>query len=170
MKLDAKRITYDAMLAALCAVLGCFSLDTGNLKFSIENLPIIFGALCFGTPDGILIALTGSFISQLIMYGLSATTVIWMLPLIASAAFAGIVRGKSLEYSGKNIVLPIIISEIVLLMFNTAVLYADSKIYGYYSAVYILGSIPWRILVSAIRSIVYIIILPPLLKAVRKVL
>ena len=158
------------MLAALCAVLGCFSFDTGNLKFSIENLPIVFGAICFGAPDGLLIALTGSFISQLIMYGLSATTFIWMLPLIAAAAFAGLFRAKASEYNSRSIVFQVIASELVLIVLNTAALYADSKIYGYYSAVFVFGSIPWRLVVSVIRSLVYILILPPLLRAVRKVL
>ena len=169
MKISSVRISYDAMLAALCAVLGCFSFDTGNLKLSIENLPVVFGVFCFGTPDGFLIAITGSFISQLIMYGLSATTIIWMLPLISAAAFAGIFRKKTSDFSGNKIAVPVIASELALLLCNTAALYADSRIYGYYSAVYVFGSIPWRFFISALRSFVYILILPPLLRAVRKV-
>lgn len=54
--LNTKRLTIDAMLAALCAVLGYISLDLGNLKTTFESLLILL--------DGLLIGAIGTFIYQ----------------------------------------------------------------------------------------------------------
>ena len=72
----------DALCAALYVVLSSYvSLNLGPMKLSLDGLPILIGALMFGPMDGLIIGLLGNFLSQLLgSYGLSATTVLWMLP------------------------------------------------------------------------------------------
>ena len=71
MHFKTKQLTLDAMLAAMCAVLGYLSLDFGNLKITFESLPILLGAMLFGPADGFLIGTVGTFIYQLLRYGVS---------------------------------------------------------------------------------------------------
>ena len=169
MKISAKTITYDAMLAAMCAVLGCFSVDMGNLKISIESFPILLGALCFGPSDGLLIALAGTFISQLIMYGLSVTTIVWMAPYLIAALFIGCFAEKNnLDPGKKQLFLIVLFSELLIVVLNTGALFIDSKVFGYYSAVYVLGSVPVRCAIAAIRIVLYFAALPPVIKTVKK--
>ena len=53
--MKTKQLTLDAMLAAMCAVLGYVALDMGNIKITFESLPILLGAMLFGPVDGMLI-------------------------------------------------------------------------------------------------------------------
>ena len=57
------------MLAAMCAVLGAVALDVGNLKITLESVPIIVGALLFGSLDGAAIGFVGTLVYQLLRYG-----------------------------------------------------------------------------------------------------
>ena len=41
--MKTKQLTLDAMLAAMCAVLGYVALDMGNIKITFESLPILLG-------------------------------------------------------------------------------------------------------------------------------
>ena len=43
-------------------------------------------------------------------------------------------------------------------------MYIDSKIYGYYSFAYVFGMIVWRYLSGIVTSIVYVAVIPMLMK------
>ena len=75
-----RKIALDSMLAAMCAALGYAALDFNNLKITFESLPILLGALLLGPVDGLAIGVVGTLIYQLIRYGVSATTLLWILP------------------------------------------------------------------------------------------
>ena len=72
--MKAKQMATDSMLAAMCAVLGAVSIDLGNLKVTLESIPIIVGALLFGPLDGAMIGFVGTFVYQVLRYGFSVTT------------------------------------------------------------------------------------------------
>ena len=65
--MKTRQLTMDAVLAAMCAVLGAVSIDLGNLKLSFESLPVIIGALLFGPVDGLLIGGIGTFLYQFLL-------------------------------------------------------------------------------------------------------
>ncbi len=67
-------MTMDAMLAAVCVVLGCVGLNLGNNKITFEGLPVLIAAMMFGPIDGMIVGAVGTFLSQLIMWGLMITT------------------------------------------------------------------------------------------------
>ena len=75
-----KKLAMDSMLAAMCAVLGYLSLDFGNLKITFESVPILLGALLLGPIDGMAIGGVGTLLYQLVRYGVSVTTPLWILP------------------------------------------------------------------------------------------
>ena len=51
---------------------------------------------------------------------------------------------------------------------NTAVMAADSIIYGYYSKTYIFGSFWIRLLICAAKTVAFALILPGILQTIRK--
>lgn len=166
---SAQRIAYDALLAALCAVLGYYAIDLGNNKITLESLPVLIGALLFGPVDAMLIALVGNLISQVLHYGFSATTILWILPHVLQGLFVGLyVKKKNFKLGTVEAIVVVVISELVTTILNTGVIYLDAKIYGYYSPAYVFGSLVVRLVTSAVKGVVYGVVLPPLVKAIRR--
>lgn len=163
-------MAIDAMLAAMCAVLGYISLDMGNIKVTFESLPILLGALLFGPLDGFLIGTVGTGVYQVLRYGISATTVLWMLPYMICGLLVGLyARKRGFDLSGRQVMTTVVFNELLITVLNTGVMYIDSKIYGYYSAAYIFGSSALRIVVCIVKAVAFALVLPVLIKAVKKV-
>lgn len=167
---STKRIAYDAMLAALCAVLGYIALDLGNIKITFETLPILLGALLYGPLDGTLIGGIGTFIYQILKYGFSATTVLWMLPYVICGFLVGLyAKHKKFCLSKIQVIIIVVVNELLITLLNTGVMYIDSKIYGYYSFEYIFGSFFVRLAVCIVKAVVFGIALPYVIKAVKRI-
>lgn len=157
------------MLAAMCAVLGAVALDFGNLKVTLESLPIIIGAILFGPLDGAAIGFVGTFVYQLLRYGISVTTLLWILPYVVCGITVGLYAKKhGFLLSVKQTIIIVVVSEIIVTTLNTGVMYIDSRIYGYYSAVYIFGSIAVRYAICIGKALVTGAIMPPLIRLLRK--
>ena len=52
---NTKKLTINAMMAAMCAVLGYLALDMGSLKITFESLPVLISAFLFGPLDGMIV-------------------------------------------------------------------------------------------------------------------
>ena len=168
-KIKTKQLAFDAMFAAMTAVLSYLALDLGNLKITFEGLPLIVGALLFGPVDGFLIGAVGTFISQLLKYGITITTPLWIAPYAISGLFLGFLAKKTNFNSTKlQLLIFIIINELMVTALNTLVMYIDAKLYGYYTPQYIFGSLVVRIILSAAKGIVYGILVPVILKALHR--
>ena len=163
-----KRLCVDSMLAALCAVLGFLAIDLGNFKFTLETFPVILGAILFGPADGFAIAFVGNFISQLIHYGLTATTLVWIAPHVAAGFAVGLfAKQKAFDLSRTQTIVIALIGEAIVTLLNTGAMYIDAKFYGYYSFAYIFGATNLRILVCIAKGVVYGVILHPIVTAVK---
>ena len=104
------------MLAAMCAVLGVFSIDIGTfMKISLVSLPIIIGAYVFGAIDGALIGGVGTFIYQLLSKGLDWSTPLWILPYIAAGIVAGLMA-KRMKLNSKKLMTVNIITAVILVV------------------------------------------------------
>ena len=68
------QLVIDAMLIAVCAVLGYLAIDLTSIKITFESLPILIAALLFGPVDGITVGAFGTLIYQYLRYGFTATT------------------------------------------------------------------------------------------------
>ena len=168
MVMKTKQITTDAILAALCAVLGYISIDAGNIKVTFESLPVLVAGLMFGPLDGLIVGGIGTLISQLLKYGVSATTPLWMIPYVLCGLFIGwYAKKRGFKLDRKQVIIGVAIAELIVAAFNTIALYVDSKVYGYYTAVYIFGSIPMRLLISALKAAVFGSLLPSLTKLLK---
>lgn len=171
-KITTKQLCIDAMLAALCAVLGYFAIDMLSIKITFEGVPVLIGALLFGPIDGVLIGGVGTFIYQVIRYGISATTALWILPYLLYGLVLGFFAKKNkFNYSKKfPITVVIVLGEMLITAVNTLAIFVDSKIYGYYSVELITGALGLRILICVVKAAVFAIIMPSLIKAIQKAL
>lgn len=167
--MKTKQLTIDAMMAALCAVLGYLALDTNIIKASFESLPVLVSALLFGPVSGALVGGIGSFIYQLLRYGVSATTVLWMLPCIASGLIAGLgAKMRNFSLSRVHTIVLVVVSELIFMVLNTFTIFVDSKIYGYYFYGIVTGALGIRFAICVVKAIAYGAILPVLMKPLRQ--
>ena len=168
--MKTKRIAIDGIMAALYVVLGYLSVDLGMVKISIEELPVILAGLMMGPADGMIVGGLGTFICQVIRYGFSATTVLWMLPYIACGLICGLFAKKNNYYNtNRQLWVIIIIAGLTVFVLNTLAIYVDSKIYGYYSPAYVWGALGLRLLVFAVKTVVFGLLILPILKAMAKI-
>lgn len=168
------RLVTDAMLIALYVVLSFFlSVRIPPLiKISWASLPLLVAALLFSPADAVAVALCGSFAEQLLAYGISPTTPLWMVPPVLHAlfvaAFAPLCRKGKRRARQAGL---IAVSEFFLTFTNTAALYLDAKIVGYPVGA-IAAVLPPRLLNGAIRAVLSAalipLLLPPLEKLIRQ--
>ena len=171
MQNKTKRLATNAMLSALCAVLGFIALDFNVLKITLESFPVNMGALLFGPVDGAVIAFIGSFIYQLLKYGVSATTALWIAPGVISAVLSGwYAKKKDYQLTKMQMVVAVLLAELVVTVLNTGVMYIDAKMYGYYFPGFITGSLIPRLAICVGKGIVYGVILHPMLDSIKKAL
>ncbi len=166
-----QQMATDALLAAMCVVLGFMSIRIGNImKVSLEDFPIMLAALMYGPSDGIIVAAIGIFLYQLLSYGITATTILWILPFVVVGGLAGLYARKfNFNNDRKQILIIFLICEILICILNTGAIYVDSKMFGYYYPTIITGMIAIRMVTAIGKGIVLGLLSPPILKALSKV-
>ena len=170
-KFTTKQITLDAMLAAMCAVLGYLAIDTGTVKVTFESVPVLIAALLFGPLDGMAVGLVGTLVYQLLRYGVSATTILWILPYVLCGLIVGLyAKKKPFPLKQGQIVFIVVLAELVVTALNTLTLFVDSKIYGYYFPGIIQGALALRLILCVVKAVAYAYLLPLLLRPLRKII
>ena len=157
-----KRLVTNAMLIAMYVVLSLVAtINLGNMKFTLDSLPILVGAALFGPVDGMLIGLLGSFTNQMLTYGFGPTTILWVIPAAVRGLLVGLfAKHCNFNMSFKQTQFITISSALVVTALNTLMMYIDSKIYGYYSFAYVFGGILPRVIAGVIIAFVFGAILP----------
>lgn len=167
-----KKLTTIAMLTALYVVLAYLTpIKVLHFKFTFEALPILVGGFLYGSKCGFAVATLGCLIYQMFFsgYGLTATTILWILPHSLSGLLVGYLsERKQFNLSKKDIILISIISSLTVTVLNTFALFIDSKIYGYYSIALLFSTLPLKILAGIILSLIYSMIIVPLLSNLNK--
>lgn len=172
-KTFVQKLCLCALLAAFCFVLDyaatLLNSVSGVLKLPLGALPIIVAAIMCGPLMGAAVGLIGTFLTQLITYGLTPTTALWILP----AGVRGLCAGLLFIAFGKSLKIPVltvetVISSLVVTALNTIVIYLDSVIYGYYSKAVVFGGLALRIISGVISSVVFALLLPAVLRVIEK--
>ena len=89
-----KRLATDAVLIAVYFALAVLSVEIAGVKITFNSLPVVLAAMVFGPVDGFLVPFLGEFLSQMLRYGLTPTTVLWMLaPALRGLIVGFAVRG-----------------------------------------------------------------------------
>lgn len=173
-KFTTQQLALNAMLVAMCTVLASIALQLGgNFKVTFESVPVHIGALLFGSIDGMLIGGIGTFVYQVLFsgYGITLTTVLWILPYIVCGALVGAyAKSKNYALSRGQLMFIILVSELAITLLNTFALYVDSKLYGYYSAAFVFGTLAARLVLCVGKSVVYGTVMPTLIKPLKKIL
>ena len=163
----AKRLSFDAVFIALYYVLSVYcSINIGlDFRITLDGFPIILCALFIGLPDAVTVAAVGSFLCQVITYGLSPTTPLWMLPAISRAVFVGVVAIVKKNKFGKiGLCVTVILSSVVVTLVNTLAIYVDSCIisnYGSFAKIFGVKLVI-RLLNGVFSAIVYAAAIVPL--------
>ena len=162
---DTTQLTINAMLAALCAVLGYVSLEMGNFKLTFESVPVLMAALMYGPVSGALVGGVGTFIYQILRYGITVTTPLWIMPYVMAGFTVGLYAKKhNFSSTNKQLMLIIICAQLLIFVVNTASLTIDSLVYGYYSTAFIFGTLGLRFIVAIGKGIAFAAVLPVILK------
>ncbi len=173
------QLTTDAMLAAMCTVLGIFArfLDFGFIKLSFESFPVLVAALLFGPVDGIVVGLIGTFLSQLLQYGVDPSTPLWSLPYCIIGTICGFYARKYRYYNTPGqIRLIVSLMEVLLFALNTVSLYFYAELVNIFHTewigksgmTYVLSGLFPRIAVMIIKSAGFSFLMPPLLNALHR--
>ena len=178
MQNKTKKMAACAMLAALYFALSMLAVPVGGLKLTFEHLPVIIAALMFGPMDALIVGALGELANQMMTYGITATTILWMTPAMFRGLSMGLCAKLLSGYVGTNAViekkLPVgflvtcVVSGLICSLLNTFTLYVDSKMYGYYSYAMVFGVLWIRLAASAVSSVVMAVVAKPLLAAMRK--
>ena len=161
-----------AMMIALHIVLEVFgTIRIGNdLKITFSTLPfVLIGMLC-GPVEGMVTGLVGTFLSQLITYGITITTPFWIIPGMLQGLAAGLVY-KAFRRRNKVgfVITTVTIACFVLVIFNLIASYFDGVvIWKYWTMEVLIALIPMRLLVWIIVSAVYSAVAIPLCKTLQK--
>ncbi len=173
---ERQRMTYrmiaNAMLAALYVLFSTvLTIRVPNVvEISLASLPVLLAGLAFGLPDALMVALCGSFLEQLMSaYGLSATTPLWMAPVLLQAlcigGLAALLRRR--RWSRPALIVAVVLSEIVLTASNTAALYLDGYLMGYaVKALHLL--LPARLLNGLCRTVLSCAVAVPLMPVLQR--
>ncbi len=157
---DLKRLVLNSLMIALYLVLALLLvIPLGGLKITIEGLPVIIVAVIFGPVDAALVGFLGEFINQMLTYGFTPTTLLWIAPSVARGLLVGLcllpLRKTEGLLAQKPRALHLcifyainLIAAVVVSMLNTFTMYVDSKMFGYYSYALVFGALISRIVLG----------------------
>lgn len=164
-----KRIACDAMLCAMYVALSFVSINLPNMKLTVDSLPILVAAALLGPIDGLVVGLLGSFLNQMLTYGFTVTTLLWILPAGVRGLMVGhYAKAKNFDMTLEQTALITILSALVVTALNTLVMFIDSKIFGYYSWAYVFGAVVPRIIAGILTASAFAALLPPIVNTLRE--
>ena len=171
-----RRMCYAALLAAMYVPLSLYvAVQVGNVRISFGSLPVVVAALLFGPVDAVAAAMVGEFFKQLLTYGVTYTTVLYLIPpalrgLVVGLGALGLLslRGQRLEERRMLCYAVCIAAAVCTTLGNTLVNWLDSVLMGYYFPGLILGDFVWRLIVGMINAVVMSSLAIPLVKALRQ--
>lgn len=157
------------MMSAMCAVLGYISIDLTAIKITFETLPILLAAYMFGPIGGTAVGAVGTLIYQILKYGFTATTLLWMFPYILIGFIGGMYSKKhGFSMKPRETVILTVVLELLVTVLNTGVIFVDSKLYGYYSPTLITGSLLIRLVICVVKAVLFGLALTPLMAVLKK--
>ena len=157
MKITTKQITLAGMFAALAVVLDYLSFHSDTSKLTFYSLPLLLSGMLFGPWVGLLTGTVTGFLSQLLTFGLSPTTPLWMLAPMSWGFFSGIILHYGFKkHKGNNLslIVTIVSTSLIATALNTLCLFLDGLIY-HYPTPYVLTKLAARILVALLIDVLY---------------
>lgn len=173
-----KRMALNGMLAAMYIGLSLLSITMGPYKITIEGLPVVISAIAFGPLSAAVVGFLGEFLSQILSFGLTPTTLLWVLPAVARGLVIGLClkplrRRYTLEqiFKTKRVILLFIfggLASATTSTLSTFAWYVDSKLFGYYNYALIIGAFGTRVVIGVITSVALTLVAMPVALALKK--
>ncbi len=169
------KMCVSGALAAVCFVLDYLATEIsfmffGNtIKISFSGLPIILAAIICGPLYGAATGFIGAMLTQLLSYGFTATTILWVLPATSRGIVVGllfIAFRRSL--APHFIILETVISSLIVTVLNSLALYVDGNINGYYNPVTFAAGLVPRIASGVATAVILAVIATPIIRAAKK--
>ena len=177
-KTKIKRLAINAVLVAVYVALTWLVIPIGGLKITFEHFPVVLCAVLFGPIDAMLVGGVGELINQMMTFGITPTTLLWILPIVVRGLVIGFgtkVMKNELSLTAivnkkipTTFMIVCVLSGIIASLLNTLALYVDSRMFGYYSFAMVFGALAVRILLSVLTSVVIGIAVKPIIIALRK--
>ena len=175
---SVRRIAIDAVLIAMFFGLSLLSVQLGGIKITFASLPTIICAMLFGPIDGFLVGFLGAFLEQMLKFGFTATTMLWILPPAIRGLFIGLCAVLLRKHMSVDTILQTkrpyvyfifcILSGIIVSTLNTLVFYVDAKIYHYYEYHMIFGVFWIRIASGIVSSLLMALVALPVVAALKR--
>ena len=156
-----------AVMAALYLPLARMAIEIGTLKLSFGSLPVTVLAM-------VAAAAIGEFLKQLLSYGFTATTLLWVIPPVLRGLLIGLAAsrlartGRRLEERTAVCYAVGVGAALVTTLVNSLILWADSVLYGYYFPGYVLGNLALRLAVGVITAVLVAMVSMPMVKLLRR--
>ena len=171
-RLAAIDISLCAVSIALHIILEMFlTIRIGNdLKISLAALPFLVIALMCGPLEGLISGLVGTFLSQLLTFGITITTPFWVLPYAIQALVAGLIfLAFKKKVTVKNIGISVFLGGLAGVIITWIASYLDGVVFFQYMTLEALVAlIPMRLLIWLGLSIAYTGICYAVTRALRK--
>lgn len=164
-----RRLVFDGILIALFFALSLLSVEIGGIKLTFDSLAVVIAAVLFGPLDAFIVGFLGALLEQMLHYGFTVTTILWMLPpacrglLIALGLRLNNASKKTWQY-----LCVCLAAGAVTSCLNTLVYYIDSKLMGYYAYALIFGVFYVRLAAGLLTAAITAMAALPILKALRK--
>ena len=164
------------VLAALYVPLSVYlAVQVGNVRISFGSFPVVVAALLLGPVEAVGAAFVGEFMKQLLTYGVTATTVLYLIPpalrgLVIGAAALAVRRWGSRRLEERKVLCyaVCVAAAVCTTLGNTMVNLLDSLIYGYYTPMLIWADLMYRLGVGILNSAVIATIAIPIVILLRR--
>lgn len=176
-RFPVKRIAIDAVLIAMYFGLSWASVEIGGIKLTFVGLASIIAAMVYGPLDGFLVGFFGAFCEQMLKYGFTATTLLWLLGpamrgLVVGCAKLIFKQSMATENLLRNhrpyvFFAVSIFAGLVVSVLNTTAFYVDAKMFHYYTYELIFGVFWLRLLLAAASSLLMALVMLPVLAGVQ---
>lgn len=173
-KTKVKAICRVGIMAALYVLLTMLSIKAGNLHITFASLPVVVVALLYGPIEGTTVALIGEFLNQMLSYGFTVTTGLWLIPPAVRGLIIGLVAmrmwssPRPLENRPAVYYSVCIGAAVVTTVCNTAIIWLDSHIYHYYTFAAVFGDAAARFVAGMVTAVVISTIAMPLVRLLRR--
>lgn len=149
------------------------SFDVGQIRISVDQLPILLLAILFGPIEAAVAALLGGFFYQVELYGLQ-----WMLvPWLISNALRGVIVGYGCRYLAVRnddkpwkkpvqFVALLCFAAIVTTIVNTALIWIEVR--NIFTQELVFDSFYTRLFLSTVIAVIIGLVLPPVSHAIDK--
>lgn len=173
---NLQKLCVCAVLSAMYVALEVLAMQIGKIGFMdnyqppISCFPLILSSVMFGPIWGTATGIIGSFLSQMLMYGITWSSFLWMMPtVIYSLVVALLFIAFKKSYKTLILAAEFAISSLVLSFLNSAAYYYQNLI-AKLSNILLGLFLPFKLIMAIVFAIIFAIIAPPIIKRVKKVL